>query len=685
MKITPIEPFMTSPAPINQPDEKFTAARRMSTPIWVFDIDNSRIAFANAAACALWNAQDEDELRSRNLGTDMSKTVEKRLLQYKNDFLESDATFTELWTLYPGGEPKSVMVIFRGYVLSDGRMGMQCEAISQAEDQPNNLRSAEALLHTDVMIALFGMTGPALYANPAARNACAGPNTTLAGLFADLQDYDTVIEQLDLIGEHRIVARINAASGLRWFDISTKACADAATGQPAILMTAVDVTELKDARDMARYLADRDQLTDLYNRTYLQHHVAKLASRFDDTECAIIFFDVDRFKTINDQFGHETGDEVLKSVASRIRGVLRPNDVAARLGGDEFVVILDSVRSTADMEELAKRLYNAISRKVELDTWSIDISVSIGATLFSPSQADFSEVLHKADIALYAAKRAGRGRITYFSEEMGAAAKERENAEFELRRAIEQREFILHYQPRLDLATGRIVSVEALVRWQHPVRGIVQPDDFIPLCEETGLIEELGRQVIEMGCRQAIGWKKQGLDIGVSINVSPRQFNDATLLDTLAGYAKLPGFPKGLVELEITESVLIGDHEKIAALLQNIVAMGYRIAIDDFGTGYSNLSLISGFPISCLKVDRFFIKDLPGSGPIISLIFALAQQIGAKVVSEGVETEAQMKWLRQQGCDEAQGYLISRPVSARKLNALLGLKGKPRPRIANPA
>lgn len=672
MNVTTVVPSdKKSVFPQREDDKSFAIARRLKVPVWVFDIDHSRIAFANEAACKLWNADSEDALRARNLGLDMSITVAKRLRQYQTDFRVSDAIFNELWTLYPNGEPKSVMVIYRGYVLPDGRMGMQCEAVSEAEDQPHNLRSAEALLHTDVLITLFSKEGPPLYLNPAARNAFGVQVKSLAALFVDLKDFDSLVEQLEFIGEHRVVTRVRLANGERWFDLSAKACSDAATGQPAILLTAIDVSELKEARDAARHLADRDQLTDLHNRSYLQNHLTKLASHNTKSQCAIIFFDVDRFKAINDRYGHEAGDAVLLQIAVRLRANLRPADLAVRLGGDEFVVLLDDISDMSDVVHRAARLHKSVSQPVFQDNTVINVGTSVGVAVFLPSEVDFTEVLREADIALYASKQTGRNKVTYYTEEMGVAVKVREDMEFELRRAIERREFALYYQPRLDIRTGRIVAVEGLARWNHPTRGIIMPDVFIPICEETGLIEDLGRLVLELGCKQAIVWRKAGVDINVSLNVSPKQFGGLTLLETLSNFAALPDFPKGKVELEITESVLIGDHSSISESLRQITAMGYRIAIDDFGTGYSNLSFISHFPLTYLKIDRSFIQQLPESGPIVRLILTLAQQIGATVVSEGVETTQQLDWLTRHNCDQAQGYLITPPLPIDEFNAFL--------------
>ncbi|AKS46630.1 diguanylate cyclase/phosphodiesterase [Octadecabacter temperatus] len=644
---------------------------RLDVAVWIFDIDNSRITFANPAALELWKAPSAEKLYTRDLKSDMTPTVEKRLKQYQNDFSRSDATFTELWTIYPNGKPKSVMVVYRGYQLADGRMAMQCEAIGDVENQPDNLRSAEALLHTDVMITMFSMKGPPLYLNPAARNAFLAPIESFSGLFDNPADFERVIAHVETAGEHRLVTKLRTVQGKRWFDLSLKSCSDAVTGEPAILVTAIDVSELKEARDTARHLANRDQLTNLHNRSYLQNFLAQLEEEGAAIGSTIIFFDVDRFKLINDRYGHEAGDTVLKQIAERARAALRAQDMIARLGGDEFVVVIEGRCSRVALEKQIQRLRSAISAPILHDKTRIDSTISVGVAGYTDETKRFTDVLREADIALYASKQAGRNCVTFFNTEMGAAALARDQTEVALKRAVQTKEFILHYQPRLDIRSGKIVGAEGLVRWNRPEHGLVMPDAFISICEETGLIDELGKMVLEIGCAQAIAWRHAGLDLDLSLNVSPRQFSDSGFLPLLKKLASQTDFPHGHIELEITETVLIGDHVSIAEKLKAITAMGYRIAIDDFGTGYSNLSYISRFPLTCLKIDRSFVDQLPTSGPIVQLILTLGQQIGARVVSEGVETQEQLDWLIEHNCEEAQGYLITRPLDVDGFEAFL--------------
>lgn len=674
MKNSSIELTKTSllagalPEDVRERHDQFSVLRRLTAPFWIFDIDRSRILFANASACLLWQAKDEAELYARDLTQNMSAMVSKRLQQYRVDFIERDATFTEQWTLYPNGEPTSVMVVYKGYRLSDGRMGMQCEVVERSDNAPENLRSAEALLHTDVMITLYSFNDEMLYMNPAARNAAMRSKHKFSDLFLNAKDHENTLLAIEKTGEHRLVSRVFTGVGPRWYDLSAKRCTDAVTGEPALLVTAIDVSELKVARDKAKFFADRDQLTGCYNRTFIQHHFETLVNA-QIGKCALIYFDIDKFKNINDGFGHEMGDVVLRKLASRARKLIRIGDVMARLGGDEFVMLLHDIQNERNLDHKVNDLRRAFSAPIHHGGTHLSVTVSMGVTIFEPKNVEFDNALRDADVALYISKQDGRDKATYFSEEIGAKVKERRLFEADIKRGIEGDEFVLYYQPRIDLRSGRIVSAEALVRWEHPQQGLVPPDRFIPICEDTGMIERLGQRVLEMGCQQAMKWSREGVDIGVSINISPRQFQNNQLLKTLEKFAQIPGFPRQKVELEITENVLIGDRDRIADKLHTITKLGYRIAIDDFGTGYSNLSYISQFPLNCIKIDKSFISQLPRSGPIIQLILTLAKQVNAIAVAEGVETQQEYDWLLAESCDQVQGYYLSKAVPVDALMA----------------
>lgn len=649
--------------------DPFAAARRLQTAIWIYDLDAHRVLYANTGACTLWQAETEAELQRRSFADDMSSTVAKRLKQYKADFISRDAKFNEMWTLFPNGTPTSVMVLFSGFRLNDGRMAMQCEVLGTPDPRPDNLRSAQALLHTDVMISLYGADGRPLHMNPAARNMAMEANAELRDLFVQASDFKVLVFGLNDGGDHRQIAEIHTKIGVRWFDVSAKTCSDAATGDPAILVTAIDVSELKMARDHARYLANRDQLTGCYNRTYLQQHATELADKQAD-QTTLLYFDIDRFKQINDTYGHVTGDRVLMALAERAFRHAQPDDVVVRLGGDEFVIVISHMDPTTRSERI-DRFFKTLSAPTTFGNVSINTRISMGVSVFDPTSTDIDVALRHADIALYLAKNTGRNRCVVYDEQMGAEAEKRSRTEAEIEVALDNRQFELHYQPRLDLATGQITAVEGLARWRHPERGLVTPDEFIPICEDTGLIHTLGQQVLEMGFAQALAWHTAGLSLNLSLNISPRQFSDPGLLTTLQSYADDPAFPAHKIELEMTESALIGDQDGTATKLHAITKMGYQISIDDFGTGYSNLSYISRFPLNCLKIDQSFIKQLPTSGPIVSLILALAQQLGVTAVAEGVESQAQFDWLKQHGCTQVQGYFVARPAPAAEVIQVL--------------
>jgi len=478
--------------------DPFAWARRLTTPIWVYDTDNNHVAYANEAACGVWEAKTEDELKARDLSDGMSTTVKKRLKQYQADFFRSDVKFSEVWTVYPNGVPHTLDVVFSGFVMPDGRMAMMCEATGEGKQEPKTLRSAEALLHTDVIIALVGLDGRALYMNPAARTALPHDVKHFRDIFVNHKNFQAMEKDWDKGGKARRVAKVQMSKGLRWLDFSIKRCLDAATGNQAILVTAVDVTDLKTARDKARYLADRDQLTGCYNRTYLQRYLERMSSKFEGkaTAHALLIMDIDRFKQMNDTYGHDVGDKVLIAFVKQMKKRIGPYNMIVRLGGDEFLVFLKDIGT----EENFIRHLDAISKKIRVPLESgqkeLELTLSIGASTFQISpQTNWSEKMHEADIALYHSKTDGRNRCTVHDEELDARLLERKWLEIEIEKAISQKAFALHYQPRINLQTGQIVAAEALIRWKHPDRGFISPSEFIPICEDMGVIDDIGKFV----------------------------------------------------------------------------------------------------------------------------------------------------------------------------------------------
>jgi diguanylate cyclase (GGDEF)-like protein len=391
---------------------------------------------------------------------------------------------------------------------------------------------------------------------------------------------------------------------------------------------------------------------------------------------AVLFIDLDRFKTINDALGHDIGDEVLQILAARLGAALRASDVLARLGGDEFVVIVEEAAGPDIVAALARKLLAAVEQPVVVREQEFVLSASIGVSLFPSDGADAQTLIKNADIAMYRAKEQGRNGVQFYSETMGSANAGRLALETQLKKAAaEPSQFVLHYQPRVSLHDGRITGVEALVRWMHPERGLIPPAQFIPLAEELGLIGAIGRWVLRSAAQQAAAWRKAGLPpVRMAVNISAQQFHAAGFLDDLRAALGESGLEPPALELEITESAMMQRSQQVAELLAVVRSLGVHLSIDDFGTGYSSLAYLKRLPIHTLKIDRSFVHDVPGDADdatIVRAIIALAHSLRVRVVAEGVETDAQLAFLRSEGCEEIQGYLVSRPLPAEQAGALL--------------
>ena len=414
-------------------------------------------------------------------------------------------------------------------------------------------------------------------------------------------------------------------------------------------------------------LAHYDQLTSLPNRTLLRQRVDHALARAAraGTGIATLVLDMDRFKEINDMLGHEVGDKLLFEVAQRIRAAVREQDTVARLGGDEFAIILEGVTEAKEVLPVVERIFKSLSELKTIGEQEIKSSTSIGIAMYPENGNDLSELLRAADLAMYQAKSSGRGRYQFFADAMQQEAQSRRALKWALHRAVEKGEFRLVYQPQLSLRTGRVVGVEALIRWMSPTRGLLSPYHFITGLEEFGLINEVGGWVLQTACEQVRRWHEMGFEpMRIGVNVSAQQFEDPMLIDTIRRALKETNLPPGFLEIELTESSLMSDAAQAGALLREIRDVGVRIAIDDFGTGYSSLKYLHEFPLNALKIDKSFVQSVDTSergGPISNMIIGLGQTLGLEVIAEGVETEGQLAYMREQGCDIAQGYLYSRP------------------------
>lgn len=459
--------------------------------------------------------------------------------------------------------------------------------------------------------------------------------------------------------------------------LSISAVTDA-SGRPTHFVGALtDMTAHKQTEALLRHMAEYDALTDLPNRVLLRERTraAIQAAAKSGRLAAMLFIDLDRFKNVNDSLGHSVGDALLRLVAQRLSGLVAPTDTISRPGGDEFVLLLADATTRDDIAAHASRLIDAFATAFRVEHYELSITPSVGIAVWPHDGLDADTLLRNADAAMYHAKESGRNTYRFFTEEMSLRVRERLDLENLLRQALLRQEFEVHYQPQYSLADQRILGCEALVRWRHPERGLISPERFIPLAEDTGLIVAIGRWVLATACRQAQAWRDAGFaDLTMAVNASPVQIHHGNFADTVATALAESGLPARSLEIELTESTLMADAAPVAATLGALQEMGVRLAIDDFGTGYSSLAYLKRFRLDKLKIDRSFISDLPADvddANITVAIIGIARSLSMGVIAEGVETPAQQRFLLEQGCSEGQGYLFSKPLPPAAMTALL--------------
>ena len=466
------------------------------------------------------------------------------------------------------------------------------------------------------------------------------------------------------------------SGSLRQLSTSKVALRDAAGNIIGIVGISRDVTESRRADERIQHLATHDSLTGLPNRATFSDSLNALISRSDkDTRFAVLFIDLDHFKLINDTLGHEVGDALLQLTAARLNDSVRPGDVVARLGGDEFVVLCQDAAELEEIDAVASKIVDALTRPAPLLEQQARVSASVGIALFPADGESERELMRSADTAMYTAKQDGKNNYRFFSGRLHSASLERRMLENALRHAIGRGEFLLQYLARVDLNSRLITGAEALLRWQHPDLGLIAPSKFIPLAEDTGLIVPIGSWVLKQVCAQHMAWQREGLPaLCISVNLTPRQFHDEQLLATVLSALEDSGMAASMLELEVSEATLMQNTERNAATLVRLKRSGVRLAIDNFGASYLSLANIEKFPINTLKVDRALLRDMDrnaGQRLLAEAIIALGRSLSLTVVAEGVETRRQAAFLREQACEAMQGFYINEPAAADEFARLL--------------
>lgn len=471
---------------------------------------------------------------------------------------------------------------------------------------------------------------------------------------------------------------VKAADGtLRYLSTTKAPLRDSEGNVSAVLTTSIDVTDQKAVEERLLYLAQHDPLTELPNRAFLSERLRERCGhgRRSEDGFALHFLDLDRFKAVNDALGHQVGDKLLKEVAKRLKATLREGDVVARLGGDEFAILQHDIKSPAAASLLATRVLDAFRKPFRVGKLSIAAGTSLGITLFPKDTIDADALLRNADLAMYRAKTNSRGGFSFFDQEMDVAAQQALRLEGELRRALARGEFELAWQPQVSLRTGRICGAEALLRWNHPERGVILPNDFLGVAEEAGLIAPVTEWVLATACAQGAIWAGQRAEgVRIAVNLSPSLFVTRDVQRMITEAITLSGLSPTLLDVEITERILLSKLEEATATLTALRELGVAFSIDDFGTGYSSLAFVRSFPIQRLKVDQTYIGRLGidrADTAIVAGILHLAHGLNIQVVAEGVETASQLKRLQEMGCDEVQGFFVQKPISAEALTGML--------------
>ncbi|MNZ09650.1 Cyclic di-GMP phosphodiesterase Gmr [compost metagenome] len=640
---------------MNTLDERLlTAMDVLHTPIWVYDIQRHHIYWANGSALGLWEASSLAELQSRDFSADMAAAIDLLLQRYLGDF-QQDRSYNEWWTLSPKGVKKQVYLRLSGIQLA-GRQMMMTEAVIDAD----TLYQESSLATGDTLACLFDNEG-ALESGNHHFDMCFGTGITrLAQVFSG--DDEAFYTRLSRVGEVVAEGECRTRKGMRWFQYQFRHIQQGAR----ILLTMRDITDRKLEELEHRHLAWHDSLTGLLNRYGLMKSLEAycgLGGRF-----ALVFMDLDNFKLVNDNYGHKAGDRLLERVAGRLKQIC-PRDVElARLGGDEFTALVPLGQVSERAQEVADLMLSQMSKPLQLSgVPEVTIGGSIGIAIYPDDADDGDNLITRADMAMYQAKQMGRLRWQRFTPSMQQSLHRKLTLKQFLAKAVGRGELSLRYQPQVDVAQGKLIGLEALLRWYNPVLGHVSPAEFIPLAEEMGLIREIGSWVLATALAQMGEWQRQWqVRVPVSVNLSGFQLS-ASLPGQVAQQLRESEVEAGLLTLELTETVLMLDMKGCIEILDALSEQGIKIAIDDFGTGYSSLAYLNRLPIDTIKLDRSFVVGL--NLPVIRATVAMATSLGLGILAEGVEDEHELAALRAQGCHVFQGFLFSPPMTPEEVAA----------------
>ncbi|PTT51569.1 GGDEF-domain containing protein [Aeromonas sp. HMWF014] len=626
----------------------------LHTPIWVYDIQHHHIYWANRTALGVWEASSLAELQSRDFSADMADAIDLLLQRYLGDF-QQGRSYSEWWTLSPKGIKKQIYLRLSGVQLA-GRLMMMTEAVIDAD----TLYQESSLATGDTLACLFDNQGR-LESGNHHFDMCFGDQVNqLSQVFSG--NDQAFYQKLSRLDEVVAEGECRTLKGMRWFQYQFRHIQQGAQ----ILLTMRDITDRKLEELEHRHLAWHDSLTGLLNRYGLMKSLEAycgLGGRF-----ALVFMDLDNFKLVNDNYGHKAGDRLLERVAGRLKQVC-PRDVElARLGGDEFTALVPLTHASNRAQEVADLMLSQMTKPLQLSgVPEVTIGGSIGIAIYPDDADDGDNLITRADMAMYQAKQMGRLRWQRFTPSMQQNLHRKLTLKQFLAKAIGRQELSLCYQPQVDVAKGKLLGYEALLRWHNPVLGHVSPVEFIPLAEEMGLIREIGGWVLSTALAQMAHWQQQWqVPVPVSVNLSGFQLSSA-LPELVAQQLKAYGVDAGLLTLELTETVLMLDMKGCIEILDALSEQGIKIAIDDFGTGYSSLAYLNRLPIDTIKLDRSFVVGL--NLPVIRATVAMATSLGLGIMAEGVEDEHELAALRSQGCHVFQGFLFSKPMTVAQVEA----------------